>query len=264
MQKEAKMQNTFRETKTDIVFTVNKELNFPAHIHDDIELVFVINGGGEGFCNGKSYTLKNNSFFIVFPNQVHHYANCKTGEYLLLIIKPDMLLHYSGLFSSREAKTPVCNNADNSTISLLKTALEEFKAEGLSPIIDGYLTAFFGKLLRFYDFEKSVAPSDTTVNILNYCKKHYNENITVDDVAKALKVSKSLVSHTFSNRLSVNFCDYINSLRLNNAKKLLDENALPITEIAFLSGFQTIRTFNRAFQKAYGITPSEYKKIKAR
>lgn len=264
MQSWCKMQNTFRETKTDIVFEIRKELNFPAHIHDDIELVFVKNGGGEAFCNGKGYTLKNNSFFIVFPNQVHHYVNCKTGEYLLLIIKPDMLLHYSGLFSSREAKTPVCNNADNSTISLLTTALEEFQAEGLSPIIDGYLTAFFGKLLRFYDFEKSTTPSDTTVNILNYCKKHYNENITVDEVAKALKVSKSLVSHTFSNRLSVNFCDYINSLRLNNAKKLLDENTAPITEIAFLSGFQTIRTFNRAFIKQYGITPSEYKKIKAR
>ena len=57
------MQNTFRETKTDIVFTVNKELNFPPHIHDDIELVFVIDGGGDAFCNGKGYSLKNNSFF---------------------------------------------------------------------------------------------------------------------------------------------------------------------------------------------------------
>lgn len=258
------MQNTFRETKTDIVFTINKELNFPAHIHDDIELVFVKQGGGEAFCNGKTYTLKNNSFFIVFPNQVHHYINCKTGEYLLLIIKPDLLLHYSGLFLEREPVTPLNNNVDVDTINLIFTALKEFKNEGFSPIIDGYLTAFFGKLIKNYDFTKSKVTIDTTIKILDYCKKHYNENITVERVAKALKVSRSLVSHTFSNRLSVNFCDYINSLRLNNAKKLLDENSAAITEIAFLSGFQTIRTFNRAFYKAYGITPSEYKKKNAR
>ncbi len=256
------MQETFRETKKDIVFTVNKELNFPAHIHEDIELVFVMNGGGQAFCNGKAYTLKNNSFFLVFPNQVHHYINCKAGEYLLLIIKPDVLLHYSGLFSSREAKIPLCNNVDSSTISLITTPLEEFKGEGLSPIIDGYLTAFFGKLLKFYDFEKSVAPSDTTIKILNYCKKHYLNNITVEEVAKALNISRSSVSHIFSSKLGVNFCDYINSLRLNLATTFLQEDNYSITEVAMQSGFSTVRTFNRAFIKEYGITPSQYKKNK--
>lgn len=256
------MQNTFREIKTDIIFTTNNELNYPAHVHDDIELVFVKEGGGEAFCNGKGYTLKKNSFFIAFPNQVHHYKNCKTGEYLILIIKPDLLIHYSGLFLEREPESPLNDGVDIDTINLFLLVLKEFEADGFSPIIDGYLTAFFGKLIKHYDFAKCKVPIDTTINVLNYCKKHYNENITIEGVAKALKVSRSLVSHTFSNRLSVNFCAYINSLRLNSAKKLLDENVAGITEIAFLSGFQTIRTFNRAFKNEYGITPSEYKKQK--
>lgn len=257
------MQNTFREIKQDIVFTINKELNFPAHIHDDIELVFVIEGGGEAFCNGKAYTLKENMFFLVFPNQVHHYVNCKRGEYLLLIIKPDMLIHYTGLFLEREPLSSV-TNANEETIKLILSALKEFKEDGFSPIIDGYLTAFFGKLIKCYDLEKSALPSGTTSKILQYCIKNYSKNITVKDVAEALNISRSSVSHIFSQKIKVNFCDYINSLRLNNAKTLLIENNYSITEIAFTCGFSTVRTFNRAFIKQHGITPSEYKKIKAR
>ncbi len=257
------MQNTFREIKQDIVFTINKELNFPAHIHDDIELVFVIEGGGEAFCNGKAYTLKENMFFLAFPNQVHHYVNCKRGEYLLLIIKPDMLIHYTGLFLEREPISAV-TITDKSTVKLLFDAFTEFMQDGLSPIIDGYLTAFFGKLLKNYDYEKSSLPKDATLKILQYCMKNYSKNITVKEVAEALNISRSSVSHIFSQKLKVNFCDYINSLRLNNAKTLLLENNYSITEIALTCGFLTVRTFNRAFIKQHGITPSEYKKIKAR
>jgi AraC-like DNA-binding protein len=58
----------------------------------------------------------------------------------------------------------------------------------------------------------------------------------------------------------MNFCDYINSLRLAEAEKILNNKSYTITEIAGMSGFSTIRTFNRAFLKKYGISPSAYRK----
>ena len=62
----------------------------------------------------------------------------------------------------------------------------------------------------------------------------------------------------------MNFCDYINSLRLVDAVNMLGNENASITEIAYASGFSTLRTFNRAFLKYYGVTPSEYKRIKNR
>lgn len=60
------MQKVFREVKSRIIFESRSTLDFPAHIHEDIELVFVKKGGGIAYCDGKKYTLLENSFFWFF------------------------------------------------------------------------------------------------------------------------------------------------------------------------------------------------------
>ena len=62
-----------------------------------------------------------------------------------------------------------------------------------------------------------------------------------------------------NNRLNMGFNDYINSIRVSNACKYLKKTELSITEISDVVGFNTMRTFNRAFQKQLGVTPSEYR-----
>lgn len=257
------MQKIFREFKSEIIFKYSQELDFPAHIHEDIELVYVKRGSGTAFCDGKKYTLSENSFFITFPNQVHSYKDCENGEYILLIIKPHELLDFNNAFLEG---TPVFalwsfkEDNDDNTVYLLKSALNEYIRDGYSAIIKAYLTAFFGKLLKFYEIGKSSVNYDTVLKILNYCTEHYKENISVDSVSKELNVSRSSVSHIFSSRLSINFCDYINSLRLTDAVHMLKNKKYSITEISYMSGFSTIRTFNRAFIKRYGMSPSAYRK----
>lgn len=153
-------------------------------------------------------------------------------------------------------------NGDDNIIYILNTALNELERDGYSTVINAYLTLFFGKLLKYYEITESCLPKDSVLQILQYCSAHYNENITVADVAKDLHLSRSSVSHIFSTRFAMNFCDYINSLRLNDATELLKSKNYSVTEISNMSGFSTIRTFNRAFLKRYGITPTEYRKSK--
>ena len=62
-----------------------------------------------------------------------------------------------------------------------------------------------------------------------------------------------------SAKLRMGFNDYINSLRVSNACKLLRKTDLSITEISERVGFNTLRTFNRAFSKQMGMTPREYR-----
>ena len=259
------MSKVFREVKREIIFNKRKGLNFPAHVHEEIELVLTIKGGGTAFCDGKKYELKSNSFFLAFPNQVHHYQECKEGEYIILIIKPSVLLSFNNLFSNGVPTSAVWQfeeKGDDNAVKLIKLAVEEFSRDGHSEIISAYLTALFGKLLKFYNIEKCRETGDSVLEILEYCSEHYKENITVEIVAKSLHISKSAVSHIFSTRLSINFCEYINSLRIADAARMLKRSSLPITEIAYACGFSTIRTFNRAFLKQYGISPSKYKKTR--
>ncbi len=257
------MQDFFRETKTKLYFEYTNSLNFPPHIHDDIELIYVRRGEGTAFCDGKEYFLCDNSFFITFPNQVHYYSDCLyDGDYILLIIKPSRLFSYENMFYDNlpQSSLYIPKNDNDNLAFLLETALSEFLRDGDSPQITAYLTLVFGKLLKNLDIEKSRVSRDCVSSILQYCAWHYKENLTISDISESLHISRSHISHIFSNRLNMNFCDYINSLRLSDALGLLEDRNFPITEISDRAGFSTIRTFNRAFQKRYGVSPSQYRK----
>lgn len=254
------MERIFREVKKNLILITTKELNFPVHVHEDIELIYVKKGSGTACCDGRTYKLEENSFFLVFPNQVHFYEDCSTGEYLLLIVKPTDLLGLNEVFSEGIPLSPTFHAENNEIIKVLETAKEELAKEGRSIIADAYLTIFFAKLLKNIEIGKNEVSNNTVLKILDYCSAHYKDNISLTDVARKLNLSRSSVSHIFSLKLNMNFCDYINSLRLNDAVNLMKHKEYSITEISYLSGFTTIRTFNRAFLKRYSLTPSEYRK----
>ncbi len=254
------MQKIFREVKKGLSLKTRNALNFPAHIHEDIELVFVKKGRGVACCDGKRYELRENAFFLVFPNQAHFYEECSNGEYIILIVKPSDLLGLNDVFFEGTPFSSLYLSDNEDIIGLLETAKKELENDGRSIVVDAYLTAFFGKLIKHYEIGKNDFNNDTLFKILDYCKMHYKDNISLLSVADELHLSRSTVSHIFSSKLSLNFCDYINSLRLNDAVKLMKDKLYSITEISYLSGFATIRTFNRAFIKRYGVTPSEYRK----
>ena len=80
---------------------------------------------------------------------------------------------------------------------------------------------------------------------------------------RELHISKYYISHLFSHKLNMRFNDYINSLRISDACRYLRHDTRSITEISELVGFSTLRTFNRAFIKQIGVTPSQYRKSNA-
>lgn len=257
------MEKIFREIKKHPTFQSKACLDYPPHIHDDIEFVFVKKGGATAYCDGKKYILKENSFFLVFPNQVHHYSECLAGDYIVIIVKPSELFSFKGVFEDGVPESAVWsfkNGEDDNVVGLLDIATSEFLRDGYNLVIEAYITALFGKLLKFYEIKKTKTHRETVLQILQYCAAHYKEAISVNDVAQDLHISRSTVSHIFSSRLSMSFCDYVNSLRLIDAEQLLKNKNYSVTEISYLCGFSTIRTFNRAFLKRHGVSPTEYRK----
>jgi|GEM_PF-1073008 len=250
------MEAVFRETKREITFFNTVQLDYPAHIHEDVELVYIKKGTAVAYCDGTRYMLRENSFFIAFPNQVHHYVDSSNGEYILLIVKPtshDLLFQGRPLMSA-------CEDPDEHTVTLFKMALDEYETDGHTPVVEACLTAFFEKLFTFYRIEKSNTTNSTVARILQYCSEHYREDIGITDIANALHISKSAVSHIFSGRLGISFSEHIHTLRLNDAVRLLKTGQYSVTEVAQMAGFPTIRTFNRVFRDQYGMSPSAFRK----
>lgn len=256
------MEKIFREDKSKIEFLNNNSMNFPPHIHESIELVYMTSGRGKAFCNGKSYDISKGSIVLIFPNQVHYYTDftCDTKA-TLLIIKPDLLPEHSNTFLNKSLLSPhyITTEKDENLISLLDVAFDEFKKDSKTLVVSSILSAFFSVLFENVPLESTFDTNDCASKILKYCKEHYRESISLDDISENLFISKSYISHTLNDKIKISFNDYINSLRVTYSIKLLEGKKHSITEIAFLSGFSTTRSFNRAFQKHMGISPLKYK-----
>ena len=137
-------------------------------MHDDIELVYTKKGRGTAYCDGKKYTLADGTWFLAFPNQVHHYADCAEGEYWVLIMKPFDLLRHGQIFINGVPDRAIYrfeNGQDDGLEFLLEIAYREYIRNGYSDVIAAYLTAIFGKLLPFFSAKKGGFPGNGAEDI---------------------------------------------------------------------------------------------------
>ena len=108
--------------------------------------------------------------------------------------------------------------------------------------------------------------ADMTIveKILEYCDNEYMNNISLDTLSKKVGASKYYISRIFSTKIKISFNDYINTLRINASKRLLKHSKDSIEVISGEVGFSTVRSYNREFKRIVGISPSQYRKNKAK
>ena len=101
---------------------------------------------------------------------------------------------------------------------------------------------------------------DDNVNkIIDFIHKNYKADIGIMDIADYLGLSYSHVRKIFKDKTGSNIVDYINKLRISEAKKLLVNTDMSIKDLALLIGYNNDQTFSRVFKKLEGITPGEYR-----
>ena len=243
------------------------QLQFPAHLHRHIELVRMIEGEVDCYADARRYHISGGEFFIAFPNQIHSYDSFGREKYDLLFLSPDILPEFASVFDSNVPKSAHIKPDDGGMLNLLMDLLLEASREVKvgkkysEEKLRGLLLAFFGHLLGYVEL---YGPEPTELNalktVVDYCSKNYTNELSLALLSEELHISKYYISHLFGSKLNMSFNDYVNSLRISRACVLLGRDELSITEISNTVGFTTIRTFNRAFLKHTGQTPSDYRK----
>ena len=92
-------------------------------------------------------------------------------------------------------------------------------------------------------------------------KVFLNTELKLQDIAEKLSVSQHSISQTLSLRFGLNYYDYLNQFRIEEAKKILssgDIERYTLLHVAHECGFNSKSSFNRAFKKMTGLTPSEF------
>ena len=94
-----------------------------------------------------------------------------------------------------------------------------------------------------------------------YIEQNYMDNtLSLSKIANALFVNSSYLSHLFKQESGSNLSDYLTRVRLDKAKRLLDDNQAKysLSSIAGMVGYKDEYYFNKCFKKLYGISPKKY------
>lgn len=239
-------------------------LRCTSHLHYHIELAFLLEGKTCAIVDSQEYQMKAGDILLAFPNQIHRFESLEREKYVLLLVSPEMIPELLGQFTEALPASNLISGAAKDPelqelvyrISDTYVRNEPFK----DTLIRGYLLIFFCKLLQKMELrDMQLGDHQVLDSILNYCTLHFDKNLSLELLERELHVSKYYISHVMNSKLHIGFNDYVNSLRVSSACKLLVKSDDSVTQISETVGFNTLRTFNRAFQKQMGMTPSEYR-----
>jgi len=136
---------------------------------------------------------------------------------------------------------------------------EELDALGSTSAIQNWMIGFF---IRYGEMMNDTPEQDNSIIKASkeYILNNLHKNIKAKDVSAHVNLSETYFSIYFKDKTGINFRDYLLSMRMNQAKKLLREKDVTISEVAWLTGYQDYRSFSRAFKNETGMSPSEYAK----
>lgn len=233
------------------------------HLHYSIEFFLLLEGETVAYVDSVEYRVSAGEICMVFPNQIHQFKSLGDEKYILVIVNPDIFPEVGDIFIKSVPEEAVVKSRDVSDKA--KQILLDLASVSDGPyrdiIIKGLLLSFFGLVFREKPLvELKAGNSHALKTVVNYCSRNFSLDLSLDFLEKQLHISKYYISHLFSQTLGIRFNDYINSLRVTDACRQLKTTDKTVTEISEYVGFNTLRTFNRAFVKQTGMSPSEYRK----
>ncbi len=132
--------------------------------------------------------------------------------------------------------------------------------ENLDMVID-WLTGFRDAVMRLLE-EYQGHRVDRNVELAKrYIEEHYQEKISLSQVAAELYVSIGYLSSSFKRQTGKNFSDYVSEIKIEKAKELIETRKYMIYEIADMLGYDTPFYFSRVFKKVVGVSPREYEAL---
>ncbi|MEK3724544.1 AraC family transcriptional regulator [Paenibacillus sp. FSL H8-0034] len=165
----------------------------------------------------------------------------------------------------------LCSDVLNTWIRAVETERNDFNISlysGLFELLNRCQT--WDELKRHFEHIHSLlflSPStvnrnDQFMEVVEYIKEHYQEELSIEWFAGKMNMSVSHFSRSFKEAVGEKYMEYITKYRLSMAKKLLNETDMKIEEIAESVGYLGSNAFIRMFRKYEGITPGKYRSVK--
>ena len=249
-------------------------LNYFSHFHNEIELIYVLNGTVSQHTNSRSYAINKGEIAVIMPGEVHSYTSEGVNRCYIIKFYPVTKVDgadFSHLRFMEHVVTPF-HSYYATARQLMENVAKEFtnKNCGFELAINCDLSNLILLFLRNIPFasvsseenKKQSKQLELLYKVDSYVTQNYAGHISLEDIARHTGYSTYYFSHFFKETAGQNFSDYLILFRLERALNAINHSEKNLTDIAFDCGFNSIRSFNRAFQNYLKITPSEYRRTR--
>ncbi len=224
--------------------------DFPMAIHRPYECYAIKSGKTTAIINGIHYELHAGEAVLVFPYQRHQYIDIEPGtERWVCTFSPDLV----GSFSKNKKGIPLSNKFEYAAPN--KTNFKSLLSK--KAICYDILAVFDENAIYSEDISET---NELLMKILRYISENYLGECKLEDVCQYVGYDYGYISNFFKKMIGQSFKNYVNSLRISEACRLLRETDMNIQTISEKCGFGTIRNFNITFLALTETTPREYRK----
>ncbi|MDF2594339.1 MAG: AraC family transcriptional regulator [Clostridia bacterium] len=249
------------------------------HMHKKYEVYYLTEGTRKYFIDDSIYLVNAGNLVLIDADAVHKTANMGEVPHSRIVINfsknfiEDFSVHIkeldlTSIFKTKFTVLPlsfkyklIIENILNRLVEVgskdpeaNKVLLEVLLSE-LLIMIKEYIQTLEDK-----EYESHQIINPKVDKILKYISSNYSDPLTLTSIAEQFYISPFYLSKIFKKSTNLSIVEYINSLRIREAKELLERSQTKIADIAEKVGFSSSSHFSRTFKLVTGLSPQQYKK----
>lgn len=260
------------------------------HIHEFVELIFVVRGEADHLFEGEQYSIKAGDVFIINPGEVHTYSfqSDQQLEIINLLFLPHLI--EDSILSSLKISNSIDYfyvqpflDKDERFHHRLRLQWEDAKTvlyqlEDMIKESDraypGYETLIRLKLIemlillsRYYHFHRwgslprTPASKITVRRVCGYLERNFHKKITLPSLSRLFNISVRQLNRLFKKETGLSVIDTVHQIRIERAKRLLLETDEKVIVIAIAVGYESPAFFSQLFTRLVGYSPGKYRSL---
>jgi len=239
--------------------TFRTMINSPIHINAELEVVLVKKGSVNVLIGKEEFSLNENQITVIPPYRLHGFEPSEDVDATVFMFPNSLAPEFFAMCKNREFSNKICT-LKSSVMEYIKMAVNEYKKSGSRFYEKSILYALLAEFTNGNSFAQMSFDVSNVSRIVEYIYANIQNEISLKMISTEFSVNETELNEMILKYTGLGFKDFIDRMRIGIAIGLLKRKEFNITEVAYESGFETTRTFNRIFLKLVGCTPSEYKR----
>lgn len=256
----------------------NDYMNF--HSHDFLEINYILSGQCSNLFESGSVDMQEGDFILIHPDSMHSlFVDNTSRVYNFLVSKAFAFDFFSKIKDCENANflefikrikkenAPAylhikgSDETEKIAADIINVKNQVNKALYLESLLYQLLLTCAKNEDNAILSEATIEGKDVLKNIFTKMESEY-QTISLDSVAKDFGYSKTYICILFKKHYNSTFSAKLNEIKILHAKKMLLDTNMPISDISYKLGFESIEYFHRLFKKTCGETPNSYRKNK--